>query len=156
MARISPVKSSQVAAANFAKNGGAPDAANNWATNFTADIPSILAAAAEAVGRWQDAVSTDQARSNFVSGLNRAKSNVAAIATKVMGVGKSSFSAGIKAAGAPNGNYSLFSAKWQPAVAAQVQTLNMTNPRGTRADNRSRQAAYDAWVDTQANNFRVK
>ena len=34
-----------------------------------------------------------------------------------------------------------------PAVSNEVTTLNQTNPRGDRAANRARQAAYDAWVD---------
>ena len=156
MARIAPIKTAAQAAANYGTNGGAPAAANNWATNFTADIPAILSAAAAAVGTWQTNVALPQSAINFTNGLNAAKQNAAAIATKVNSVGKASFTAGVKAAAAPTGDYSLFSNKWMPAVAQEVATLNLTNPRGDRAANRARQAAYDAWIDTQAGNYRVK
>ncbi len=154
MPRIAPVKTAAQAAAAYGANGGSSTAAANWANNFSADIPAILSAAAAAVGSWQDAVSTDQAAQNFTAGLNKAKGNAAAIAQKVQGVGKNSFSAGVKAAS--TGNYAQFAAAWQGAVTTQVAQLDRTNPRGDRSANRARQAAYDAWVDSQAGKFRVK
>jgi hypothetical protein len=154
MAKI--IKTAATATANYGTNGGAAIAANNWATNYSADIPAILAAAVAAVPLWQTNVALPQSAINMTNGLNRAKLNAGAIATKVNSVGKASFSAGVKAASLPGGDYSTFSAAWQPAVAQEVAQLNISNPRGTRLDNRARQAAYDAWVDTQAGKFRVK
>jgi len=154
MARIAPIKTPQQAAANYGTNGGAASAANNWATNFTTDIPAILSAAAAAVSFWQSQVSTQQAATNFTNGLNAAKNNVTAIAAKVNSVGKASFSAGVKAAA--TGNYMTFASSFMPAVANEVSLLDRTNPRGDRAANRARQAAYDAWIDSQTGKFRVK
>jgi hypothetical protein len=154
MAKI--IKTAATATANYGTNGGAPVAANNWAANYSADIPAILAAAVAAVPLWQTNVALPQSAINMTNGLNRAKLNAGAIATKVNGVGKASFSAGVKAAALPGGDYSTFAGAWMPAVTQQVSQLNVSNPRGTRADNRARQAAYDAWVDTQAGKFRVK
>jgi hypothetical protein len=154
MAKI--IKTAATAAANYGTRGGAPTAAADWATNYTADIPAILAAAVAAVPLWQQNVALPQSAVNMTNGLNRAKANAGAISTKVNTVGKVSFSAGVKAAALPTGDYSLFASTWMPAVTQQVATLNVSNPRGDRASNRARQAAYDAWVDTQAGKFRVK
>lgn len=154
MARVAPVKTAAQAAAKYGANGSSGSAATEWASGYTADIPGILDAAARSVSYWQSQVSTALAASNFTTGLGRAKNNVAAIAAKVNGVGKASFSAGIRAAS--QGAYLAFSQLWQGAVASEVATLDRTNPRGDRAANRMRQAVYDAWVDTQEGKFRVK
>jgi len=150
------MKNAQQAAANYGTNGGSVAAQTNWAANFSANIPAILDAAAKAVALWQANVSTALAASNFTAGLARAKQDAGAIATKVNGVGKASFTAGVKAAALPTGDYSIFAGHWMPAVAQEVAQLNISNPRGDRAANRNRQAVYDAWVDTQAGNYRVK
>lgn len=156
MAKIAPVKTPSTATANYGTNGGSPNAAQNWSTNFSADIPAILSAAAASVGNWQAAVSTAMAASNFVAGLNKAKSNVAAIQTKVQTVSKASYTAGVKAAAGPNGNYAQFSGKYQPAVQAQVQQLNATNPRGPKGTNQGRMIAFNDWITAQHGAFRVK
>lgn len=148
------MKTPQQAANNYGTNGGSPTAAALWASNYSADIPGILDAAASAIPRWQAAVAEQQAAINMATGLNRAKQNTTAIATKVNGVGKASYSAGVKAAA--SGNYLSFANQWMPAVANEVANLDRTNPRGDRTANRARQAAYDAWVDTQIGKFRVK
>lgn len=150
------MKTAAQATANYSANGSAPTSANLWAQNFTTNIPGILDAAIRAIPRWQAAVSTQLAASNMTNGLNKAKGKTAAIATKVNGVGKASFSAGVRAAGSPGGNYDAFSQQWMTAVQQERQSLDTTNPRGDRAANRQRQAAYDAWVDSQAGKFRVK
>lgn len=150
------MKTAADASANYGTNGGSVAAGNLWATNFSSNIPAILQAAIDAGDRWQAALADPQALVNLKAGLARAKTQVGAIATKVTTVGKASFSAGVKAAAAATGDYSVFASKWMPAVAQEVAQLNLSNPRGDRAANRARQAAYDAWVDTQANNFRVK
>jgi hypothetical protein len=154
MAKI--IKTAATAAANYGTRGGAPTAASDWATNYSADIPAILAAAVAAIPLWQTNVALPQSAVNMQNGLNRAKLNAGAISTKVNTVGKASFSAGVKAAALQGGDYATFAGTWMPAVAQEVAQLNVANPRGTRADNRARQAAYDAWVDTQAGKFRVK
>jgi hypothetical protein len=148
------MKTAQQAATAYGTNGASATAQNMWAANYSADIPGILTKAAAAGGRWQAAVQDPQALTNFQSGLNRAKNNVAAITTKVNGVGKSSFAAGVKAAS--TGNYATFAQAWMQSVATEVQNLDVSNPRGDRAQNRARQAAYDSWVDNQAGKFRVK
>ena len=150
------MKTVQQAAANYVKNGGAQAAADTWAANFSANIPGILQAAIDAIPRWQEAVATAQAAANMGTGLTRAKGNVSAITAKVTTVGKASFKAGVTAAGAPNGDYSLFIGKFMPDVASEVQQLNITNPRGDRSANRARQAAYDSWIDSRAGMYRVK
>jgi hypothetical protein len=150
------VKTAAAAVTNYGTNGGSVAAQNNWAANFSSNIDAILSAAIKAVPLWQSAVATQQAATNMTNGLTRAKSNEPAIVTKVNGVGKASFTAGVKAAAAPGGDYALFAPAWMSAVASQVSGLNVTYPRGDRSQNRARQAAYDAWVDTQAGKFRVK
>jgi hypothetical protein len=154
MARLAPIKTAQQAAAAYGANGSSAAAQNLWATNFSADIPGILAAAAAAGQFWQTQVQSPTALTNYQRGLQRAANNVQAITTKVNGVGKASFAAGVKAAS--TGDYLTFAQAWQTAVGNEVSQLDRTNPRGDRAANRARQAAYDAWVDSQAGNFRVK
>jgi hypothetical protein len=148
------IKSAAQAAAKYGTNGGSAQAATEWANGFSADIPGILDKAIAAGPRWQAAVNDPQSLVNLRNGLNRAKNNVGAITTKVQGVGKSSFSAGVRAAA--TGNYLTFSQAWQTAVGNEVLQLNNSNPRGDRAANRARQAAYDAWIDGQGGKFRVK
>lgn len=154
MARVRPIKSPATAAERYGLNGSSANATADWAKNFSADIPAILDAAAKAIPRWQEAVSTVEAAHAMQRGLTRAKSNSAAIAAKVNGVGKQSFAAGVRAAS--TGHYLAFANEFMPAVANQVATLDRTHPRGNRADNRARQAAYDTWIDSQAGKFRVK
>ena len=154
MAKSKPMKTAAQAAANYGANGGAAAAAALWATNLLIDFPGVLDAAAGAGVFWQSQVSTAQALNNFKNGLGRAKNNMAVISGKINGVGKQSFSAGVKAAA--TGNYLEFAGAWMPAVSQEVLQLDRTNPRGDRATNRARQAAYDAWIDGQAGKFRVK
>ena len=154
MARTKPIKTAAQAAANYGTNGGAAAAAALWANNLLIDFPGVLDAAAASGTFWQSQVSTAQALSNFKTGLGRAKNNMAVISGKINGVAKNSFSAGVKAAA--SGNYLEFAGAWMPAVAQEVLQLDRTNPRGDRATNRARQAAYDQWIDSQAGKFRVK
>lgn len=156
MARIAPIKTAATATQNYGTNGGSTVAQNNWATNFTLDIPAILNAAIAAVPRWQSQVALAQSALNMTAGLNKAKGNTAAIATKVNTVGKASYTAGVKAAAGPGGNYASFSAAWQPAVAQEVSNLNVTDPRGDAAANTARMLAYNAWALLQTGKFRVK
>lgn len=148
------MKTPQQAATKYGSNGSAPSAAQLWAANFITAMPTMFDKAAAAVAFWQAQVSSAQAAAMFTRGLNRAKNNQGAISTKVNGPGSASFMAGVKAAS--TGLYLAFANAWLPAVGNEVTTLNQTNPRGTRAQNRARQAAYDAWVDSQAGNFRQK
>jgi hypothetical protein len=150
------MKTAATAVTNYGTNGGSANAATAWASGFSTNVDAILSAAIKAIPLWQSAVATQQAATNMASGLNRAKQNEAAIITKVNGVGKNSFSAGVKAAAGPGGAYASFAPNWMAAVGSEVQQLNVSNPRGDRAANRQRQSAYDAWVDTQAGKYRVK
>ena len=154
MARIAPIKTAQQAAAKYLTNGSSAAASQAWSDNFTADIPAILAAAAAAIPRWQAAVADPASATAMANGLKRAQNNTAAIVTKVTTVGKASFSAGVRAAS--TGNYAAFAQAWQAAVGSEVANLDRTNPRGDRSANRARQAAYDAWIDSQTGKFRVK
>jgi hypothetical protein len=148
------IKTPAQASLNYGTNGGSINAANLWGTNLSSQLDSALTKAAAAVAFWASQVSTQQAQTNFVSGLNKAKTNEPAIISKINGPGKLSFTAGVKAAS--TGAYASFAAAWLPAVSGEVQQLNISNPRGTLAQNRARQAAYDQWVDSQAGKFRVK
>lgn len=148
------MKTPAQAATKYGANGSAPAAATLWAANFITAMPTMFDRAAAAAAYWQAQVSSAAAAAMFTKGLNRAKNNQGPIATKVNGPGSASFMAGVKAAS--TGQYLAFANAWLPAVANEVATLNSTNPRGTRAQNRARQAAYDAWVDSQAGNFRQK
>ena len=112
----------------------------------------MLSDAAAAVGTWQANVGSAQAAANFTKGLNKAKAKQATVATKVTNVSSAALAAGVRAAS--TGSYLAFSTSWLTAVGQEVATLNQTNPRGTRAQNRQRQAAYDAWVDQQKGNFK--
>jgi len=154
MARVRPVRTAAAAAAKYGMNGSSGAASAEWAAGFTADIPAILNAAKTAGNYWQARVSEPEALTNFRAGLDRAHTRVGEITAKVNGVGKASFAAGVRTAAA--GAYLSFSSAWQPAVQALLDTLDRTNPRGDRAANRARQAAFDAWVDRQAGKFRVK
>jgi len=148
------IKTPAQAAANYGTNGGSATAANLWGTNLSSALDTALTKAAAAVAFWASQVSTAQAQTNYVSGLNRAKQNEPAIVTKINGPGKLSFTAGVRAAS--TGAYAQFAGAWLPAVAGEVQQLNISNARGTLQQNRARQAAYDQWVDSQAGKFRVK
>lgn len=147
-----PVKSAQTAAANYGTNGSAANAANLWAQDFLADPQAIFAAAAARVSYWQSQVSTQQAATNYVNGLNDV--NIQALTTKVNGVGKASFSAGVKAAGAPGGKYAAFAAEFQPWLTNELATLNRTNPRGDATQNRARLNAFLDALEAQKGNFR--
>lgn len=146
------MKTPQQAATKYGTNGAAATATALWAANFNAEYLNMLADAAAAVGTWQANVGTAQAAANFTAGLNKAKAKQATVATKVTNVSAAALAAGVRAAS--TGAYLTFSNAWLPAVAQEVSTLNQTNPRGTRAQNRARQAAYDAWVDQQNGKFR--
>jgi len=150
------MKTAAQAAAAYVANGSAPAAVSLWATGYNSAYPTMIDDAIKAIPTWQANVATAQAAANMSSGLTKAKAKQSAVATKVNGAGSASFAAGVRAAGGPGGDYNTFIGPWLTAVGQQVQTLDTTNPRGTRQQNRARQAAYDAWVDTQAGKFRVK
>jgi hypothetical protein len=150
------MKSAAQAAAAYVANGSAPTATQQWASNYNAAYPNMIVKATAAIPLWQSAVSTQQAATNMKNGLAKAGNKAPQVAAKVSGAGSASFAAGVRAAGGPGGDYLAFIGPWLSAAASEVQTLNTTNPRGTRQQNRARQAAYDAWVDSQAGNFRVK
>ena len=150
------MKTAAQAAAAYVANGAAPTAVQLWATDYNAAYPSMIDKATAAIPLWQSQVSTQQAATNMRNGLAKARTKANLVATKVSGAGSASFAAGVRAAGGPGGDYTAFIGPWMNAVGQQVQTLDTTNPRGTRQQNRARQAAYDAWVDSQAGNFRVK
>jgi len=146
------MKTPAQAATKYGTNGSAPAATGLWATNFNAQISAMLDAAAAAAPTWQTNVSLPQSALNFKNGLNKAKQKIPAIQTKATTVGAPALAAGVRAAS--TGAYLTFAQEFLPAVAAEVANLNATNPRGTRAQNRARQAAYDAWIDGQAGNFK--
>jgi hypothetical protein len=150
------MKTAAQAAAAYVANGAAPTAISSWATDYNAAYPSMITKAQAAIPTWQANVATQQAATNMRNGLAKAANKAALVAAKVNGAGSASFAAGVRAAGGPGGDYTAFIGPWMSAVGSEVQTLNTTNPRGTRQQNRARQAAYDAWVDTQGGNFRVK
>ena len=150
------MKTAAQAATKYVTNGAAPAAAQLWSTDFLAALPTMFQKAIAAIPTWQAAVSDPAAAAMMAKGLNRASQNTANITTKVNGPAQASFSSGVRVAGGPNGAYNAFIGPWMAAVGTEVTTLNQTNPRGTRAQNRARQAAYDAWIDTQAGNFRQK
>jgi hypothetical protein len=146
------MKTAQQAATKYGTNGSAPTATALWAANFNAEYLSMLSAAAAAAPTWQAAVADPAAAAAFKKGLGKAASKQATVATKVTNVSAGSLAAGVRAAS--TGSYLNFSTAWMSAVGSEVATLNQTNPRGTRAMNRQRQAAYDAWVDNQKGNFK--
>jgi hypothetical protein len=150
------MKTAAQAAAAYVANGSSPTATSLWATDYNAAYPTMIQKATAAIPLWQSQVSTAQAATNMKNGLAKAANKAATVAAKVNGAGSASFAAGVRAAGGTGGDYTAFIGPWLSAVGSEVQTLNTTNPRGTRQQNRARQAAYDAWVDSQAGNFRVK
>lgn len=150
------MKTAAQAAAAYVANGAAPTAVTGWSTGYNAAYPAMITKATAAIPTWQANVATAQAAANMKNGLAKAGNKAAQVAAKVSGAGSASFAAGVRAAGGPGGDYTAFIGPWLNAVGNEVQTLNTTNPRGTRQQNRARQAAYDAWVDTQQGNFRVK
>lgn len=150
------MKTAATATLKYGVNGTSVQASNDWANNFSSNIDNILNSAIKAIPQWQAAVATAQAAINMSNGLTKAKAKEAAIVTKVQSVGKASFTAGIKAAALPTGGYAQFSTAWMPVVSQERSQLDISHPRGDRAANRARQAAYDAWIDTKAGQFRVK
>lgn len=149
------MKTAAQAAAAYVANGSAPAASALWAANYNSAYPTMITKATAAISTWQAAVASSAAATAMSKGLARAATKSAAVATKVNGAGSASFAAGVRAAGGTGGDYTAFIGPWLTAVSQEVQTLNTTNPRGTRQQNRARQAAYDAWVDSQAGNFKV-
>lgn len=149
------MKTAAQAAAAYVANGTAPASTTAWAADYNAAYPTMITKAIAAIPLWQSNVASPLAASNMQKGLTRAGTKAGAVATKVNGAGLASFSAGVRAAGGPGGDYVAFIGPFLSSVGQEVQTLNSTNPRGTRAQNRARQAAYDAWIDSQAGNFRV-
>jgi hypothetical protein len=148
------MKTPAQATAKYLTNGSAAVSTGLWATNYNAKIGAIFDAAAASVSRWQAAVQDPAVAARFVKGLGKAKTRSTQIATKVTTVGAPALAAGVRAAAAVDGAYTAFSNAWIPAVSQEVATLNQTNPRGDRAANRARQAAYDSWVDQQNGNFK--
>jgi hypothetical protein len=144
------MKTAAQAAAAYGANGSSATATTNWGSGLIAAVPTIKAKAAAAANTWQANVNTPQALTNFIAGVNNFDPN--AFAVKVNGAGKTSFAAGVRAAS--TGKYLAFSTNWQQAVGTEVSNLDRTNPRGDRSANRARQAAYDAWIDTQGGKFR--
>lgn len=150
-----PVKSASDASAKYAANGGSTAAGNDWASGFLADPDAIFAAAAAAVDDWADAVNTDSAKKNFVSGLQ--KVNKVALTAKVNGAGKASFTSGVKSAGGPGGNYVAFSSSYQPWLATELANLNRTNPRSSdKASNRARLNQFLDDLEAKSGTFRVR
>lgn len=148
------MKTAQQAATKYGTNGSSPQSAQLWSADFLAALPTMFDKAIAAIPTWQAAVSDPNAATMMQKGLTRAKNNTGPITTKVQGPAQASFSSGVRVAS--TGSYLAFANAWMPAVANEVATLNQTNPRGTRQQNRARQAAYDAWVDQQGGNFRQK
>lgn len=149
------MKTAAQAAAAYVANGSAPTATAAWASGYNAAYPTMITKATAAIPTWQAAVASAAAATAMSKGLARAATKSAAVATKVNGAGSASFAAGVRTAGSTGGDYTAFIGPFLTAVAQEVQTLNQTNPRGTRQQNRARQAAYDAWIDSQAGNFKV-
>jgi hypothetical protein len=146
------MKTAAQAATKYGTNGSAASATQLWATNFNSNISAILDAATAAAPTWQNNVSLPQSAVNYKNGLQKAKSKIPQIQTKVTNVGAPALAAGVRAAS--TGAYLSFANAFIPAVTAEVANLNASNPRGTRQQNRARQAAYDAWIDSQAGNFK--
>jgi hypothetical protein len=150
------MKTAATATLNYGNNGGSAAAQTAWANNFSANIDAILSAAIKAVPQWQAAVATQQAATNMQAGLTKAKGNEAAIISKVQGVGKASFSAGVRAAALPGGDYTTFAGAWMPAVTQERATLDISNPRGDDAANTARMLAYNSWAISKRGQYRVK
>jgi hypothetical protein len=154
MARIAPLKTPAQAAANYARNGGSPTAAALWATNLSADLPAVFAAAKAAGPTWQQNVNTPQALLNYGNGLTRASNNTAPIIAKINGPSKNTFQQQVTAAGGPGGKYTGFAGAWMPAVSTQVANLDRTNPRGPSGTNQARMDAQYNWAVSQHGKFK--
>jgi hypothetical protein len=154
MPKIAPPKTSAQASANYINNGGSPNAATLWATNLAADLPAVFAAAERQVAFWQSQVSTTETANLYVAGLRKAAANTGPIITKINGPAKATYTAQVRAAGAAGGNYANFSAAWQPAISAELQNLNRTNPRGDFGTNLARLNALITWAHGQKGKFK--
>jgi len=146
------MKTAQQAATKYGANGSSPASAQLWSADFLAKFPTMIQRAVAQVNFWQSQVSTAAAAAAYTKGLNDASTNLPAITTKVNGTAQASFMAGVKAAS--TGKYLTFATEFMPAVAAEVTTLNQTNPRGTPAQNRARLNAYLDWLEGQKGNFK--
>lgn len=144
------MKTPAQAAANYGTNGGSASSAALWAADWSAAIPTMKARAVAQVGFWQSQVSSPAAATAFSDGVNGFDATAAT--AKANGAGKSSFQAGVQTAA--KGKYLSFAGEFLPAVATIVATLNRTNPRGTKADNRNRLNAYLDALEAQAGNFK--
>lgn len=144
------MKTATQAATNYGTNGSSAAAQNLWAGEFVANIPKMQARAQAQATYWQTQVNTPEALANFKSGV--ATIDVPAVTTKVSTVGKASLAAGVKAAS--TGKYASFAAEFMPAVSTEIQNLDRTNPRGDKAQNRTRLNAYLDWLESQAGNFK--
>jgi hypothetical protein len=148
------MKTPAQAAADYAAAAGSASAANLWATNLSADLPQVFANAVSAAALWQQEVSGAAALANYKGGLQKAASNVQPIIAKIQGPAKATYSAQVRVAGAPGGNYAAFSAQFMPAVGTEVATLNRTNPRGDFDQNLTRQNTYLIWLHGQKGQFK--
>jgi len=150
------MKTAAIAATRYGANAAA--AAPQWATGFVAAIPEMLTAAIAATPEWQAAVATARAAAAFKAGLTRAQGKIAAITTKANGAGQASYRAGVTAAAGPGGDYLAFIGPFLTAAAAEVSTLNSSNPRGAKGSpqNVQRMVAWVDWEISQHGNFRVK
>lgn len=144
------MKTPAQAAANYGTNGGSATSASLWAGNWSTQIPKMKTRAAAQVQFWQNQVSTQKAADAFVAGVN--DFDATAATTKANGAGKSSFQAGVQTAA--KGRYLAFAGEFIPAVASIVSTLDRTNPRGDKTQNRARLNAYLDALEAQSGNFK--
>jgi hypothetical protein len=154
MARIAPMKTPAQAAADYVAGAGSANAATLWAANLSADLPQVFANASAAAPLWQQEVSSPAALTAYRAGLSKAAANVQPIITKIQGPAKATYSAQVKVAGAPGGNYAAFAAEFLPAVGTEIATLNRTNPRGDFDANVARLNAYLTWLHSQKGQYK--
>ena len=154
MARMAPAKTAAQAAATYGVNGGSVAAAALWAANLSVNFAAVLAKAGAAVGTWQERVSTVEAATNFVGGLQRAAQNVSVAVAKINGPSKNTFSAQVKVAS--TGNYQAFATKFIPSVDAMAAQIALQYPGTDAASGTARMTAMNAWLISQRGMYRVK
>lgn len=105
---------------------------DKWSTAYIAAGPAIFQKAADAVGDWQSAVSSQLAADAFQRGLRAV--NFSQVQATVAGAGKTKYTS---AGSTKQAKYSAFAQVFGPKLQSIVSNLPPRGPRGS-AQNRTR------------------
>lgn len=129
------VTDASTALANWSKY--AAGASPKWTANVLKPRRDPFQAAKDAVGFWQQRVSSAEAAKNYTDGLD--KVNIAEFQATVQGQGQANYRNGVTTKTSKMGS---FLTTFLPKLGNILQTLDRTNPRGDYSANISRLQSY--------------